>query len=412
MGYDFPTAIADLLDNSLVAGSTLVTIDVEFNGDDSWVRIADNGIGMNDSQLIEAMRYGSQRIYESEDDLGKFGLGLKTASISQCRRLSVASRSAPSRKTIHAYCWDLDHVEKTDKWEIEAVDTHNLSLVLDGNLAVGTGTVVFWQRLDRILGYRHPYGDAAKTRLATMCRDLEEHLAMVFHRFLTGELSHRGRLTIILNGHHIKPWDPFSRRETRTQRLEKREVSLENEGISGTVIIQPYVLPAQTEYSSKEAFNRASGPRKWNRQQGFYIYRANRLIQSGGWSGLRTFDEHTKLARVALDFSPNLDDAFKINVSKMRVQLPVQIKEQIELALRPVINLAQKTYRKKNKTPEIPNTPSASSQERHNQKTNVDVGVKIMTIDQLEAALYRIADSTEKPIVKRLFSRFRKTNSQ
>src|SRR5687768_16355260 len=91
MGYDFAQAIADVVDNSIAAEATEVRIDIEFDGDESWVRIADNGAGMRPEVLKEAMRYGANREYD-EDDLGKFGLGLKTASMSQCRRLTVASR--------------------------------------------------------------------------------------------------------------------------------------------------------------------------------------------------------------------------------------------------------------------------------------------------------------------------------
>ena len=90
--------------------------------------------------------------------------------------------------------------------------------------------------------------------------------------------------------------------------------------------MQPYILPTKGEFSSSDAFKRASGPANWNQQQGFYIYRADRMIQSGGWCGIRTRDEHTKLSRIELNFSPILDNAFKINVAKMRVQLPAQLK--------------------------------------------------------------------------------------
>src|SRR5262249_17129681 len=149
-----------------------------FNGDDSWVRIADNGNGMKPEQLREALRFGAQRQYTKED-LGKFGLGLKTASMSQCQRLSVASRWNPDRADIATYAWDLEHISDTNRWEILPVERNGLDPVIRHPLKESCGTVVLWQRLDRILGYKHPYGEAARRRLSQMCRELEAHLGMV-----------------------------------------------------------------------------------------------------------------------------------------------------------------------------------------------------------------------------------------
>src|SRR5581483_5060272 len=125
LGYDFAQAVADLVDNSIEAGASRVNIDVEFEGDDSWVRITDDGKGMSPEELREAMRYGAEREYH-DDDLGKFGLGLKTASMSQCQRLSVATRWNRDRADITAYAWDLDHIEKTNRWEILPIERNGL----------------------------------------------------------------------------------------------------------------------------------------------------------------------------------------------------------------------------------------------------------------------------------------------
>lgn len=427
LGYDFPTAVADLVDNSIEAGSTQITIDVEFNGDDSWVRIVDNGMGMGVDELQEAMRYGSEREYDNEKDLGKFGLGLKTASMSQCQRLVVASRSALNKKEIHAYSWDMDHVDATNRWEIIKVPKKELNFILNHYLDNSTGTVVVWQRLDRILGYKHPYGEFAKKRLINMCRDLEMHLAMVFHRFLAGEVPGK-RLKIILNGNLIEPWDPFARNETFTQILDSIPVHLEHEGKTGTVTLEPYVLPHQDDFSSRDAFNQASGPKKWNRQQGFYIYRGNRLIQSGGWCGLKTIDEHMKLARIALSFSPHLDDAFKINVAKMNVQLPVQIKDQIDAATKPVARVAQETYRKRTSThvveqpayvsshrsppqvqDNIPQIDHGNMQQKPllNGTSTNNSSVRYWTLDEIQNKLINLAEQKEKPLLIKLFDRLR-----
>ena len=156
LGYDFAQAVADLIDNSIEAGASRVSIDVEFEGDDSWVRIADDGKGMSPEELREAMRYGAERDYH-DGDLGKFGLGLKTASMSQCQRLSVATRWNRDRADVAAYAWDLDHIEKTNRWEILPIERNSLGPAILEPLKHARGTVVLWQRLDRILGYKHPY---------------------------------------------------------------------------------------------------------------------------------------------------------------------------------------------------------------------------------------------------------------
>lgn len=407
MGYDFASAVADIVDNSIEADATLVAIDVEFDGDDSWIRIADNGKGMTSPQIKEAMRYGSEREY-SEQDLGKFGLGLKTASLSQCQRLTVASRTNRGRADIAAYCWDLEHINKTNRWEIISLAGNGLGPAIREPLKESPGTIVLWQRLDRILGFKHPYGEFARKKLSAMCREVEVHLAMVFHRFLSGSMPKR-KLKILLNGNEVKPWDPFARNDPKTKVLTKVILKVEHEGVSGEIKLEPFVLPHQNDFSSPDAFKLASGPANWNQQQGFYIYRAGRLIQSGGWCRLRTADEHTKLARVALSFSPALDEAFKINVAKMRVQLPSQIKEQIDQALKPVIKIAQETYRKSSAgaTPVInTQTPASVENSLPREETPVELH-QSWTLDGFYSLLMKIAKSGERRVISELFKRLR-----
>ena len=161
LGYDFVQAIADLVDNSLAAGASEVLIDVTFCGTGSWVRIADNGHGMSRRDLVEAMRFGSHCQYD-EDDLGRFGLGLKTASLSQCRRLIVASRTDPQRRKVVAFAWDIDHLQRTNRWEVLPVEGSKLDDTIQGPIKGSTGTVVIWKRIDRILDYAHPNGEFAQ----------------------------------------------------------------------------------------------------------------------------------------------------------------------------------------------------------------------------------------------------------
>jgi len=350
MGYDFAQAVADVVDNAITAKATVIHVDITFDGDASWVRIADNGTGMTPAVLREAMRFGSNARDYGDDDLGKFGLGLKTASLSQARYLAVASRWNKTRAEIHGYSWDIDHITRTDRWEIIALGKKGFSEEVRSPLKDHPGTVVVWRRLDRLLGYSHPYGESSRKRLLQMCREVENHLAMVFYRFLSGEAGRR-RIRIFVNDNQVEPWDPFCRSEARTIQRPSKTLILDDERVQGEVLVEPFILPPMDGFGSREAADRAGGPAKWNQQQGFYIYRAGRLIQSGGWSYMRAVDEHLKLARVAVSFNPRLDEAFKVNVAKMRVLLPASLKQQMEEFLAPTIRLARETYDRKLPSP-------------------------------------------------------------
>jgi Histidine kinase-, DNA gyrase B-, and HSP90-like ATPase len=344
IGYELPQAVADLVDNSIEAGATSIQVDLHFAGIDSWIRIADNGEGMDSSTLTESLRYGSARDYEDED-LGKFGFGLKAASTSQCRRVVVASRVAPVKARIEARALDLAHIEKTNRWEILIVEPPDRPVQLTEPLQTSTGTVVLWEDLDRILDYKDPWGGWARRKLLEQADLIAEHLGMIFHRFLSGEA--RGpKVQIFVNGAAVEAWDPFCRSESGTTTLPEQDFRVASDNGLGIVHLRPFVLPDKAEFSDSAAWQHASGPLKWNRQQGLYIYRNERLIQWGGWSRIRTLDEHSKLARVALDFSPNLDTAFGINISKAIVKIPADLREEIEPAINQVVRIATERYRR------------------------------------------------------------------
>jgi Histidine kinase-, DNA gyrase B-, and HSP90-like ATPase len=345
IGYDTASAVADLVDNSIDAGATVVEICVCRKGEQSFISVADNGRGMTERVLDEAMRYGSRRSYEA-GDLGKFGLGLKTASLSQCRRLTVATRTTVKGR-IRVRRWDLDEVTRRDSWDLGCPLPSECPPYLLNPIRHSPGTVVLWERLDRILSYARPEGEHAVRGLEAMSSTIAEHLAMVFHRFLAGETSDRRRLAIIFNGEPLEAWDPFARREPGTRQLPKQQLFVDDVAAGRFVRVQPYVLPSQAQFTTVEEHARAAGPKKWNRQQGFYIYRGDRLIQSGGWNRLRTMDEHSKLARIAVDVPAGLDHLFQINVAKMRVVLPDEIRPQLRSLAAGVTTAAQDAYRRR-----------------------------------------------------------------
>ncbi|MEM7629514.1 MAG: ATP-binding protein [Planctomycetota bacterium] len=350
IGYDLNHAVADLVDNSIAAKAGRVDITFCFDGEDSWIRVSDDGLGMSGPAITEAMRFGSERDYEVTD-LGKFGLGLKTASLSQCCRLSVASRASKTTRRIEARQWDLDHISRKNTWSVFNLGAGERSDSLVGPLQEATGTVILWEKLDRVLSYKVPWGNKAKTGLLQAAEGLDLHLGMVFHRFLTGEARRRKKLRMFLNGTPIEPWDPFARAEPKTKEAWGDELEVQTDSGRGVVRCSAYILPRKDDFSSDRAFQRHSGPAKWNRQQGFYIYRGDRMIQSGGWCRMRTADEHTKLARIALDFQPDLDEAFSINVTKARVGLPRSLREQLSPHIDRVVKRAREVYDSKPRRP-------------------------------------------------------------
>jgi hypothetical protein len=345
IGYDLPAAVADIVDNSIDAGASRVDVSLVDAGLASYIRISDDGIGMSPHEVDEAMRYGSASEYRAEA-LGHFGLGLKTASLSQCRRLTVATRrSSTTRVSVRR--WDLDAVQEADAWILETPQARDRPEHLTQPLADRHGTVVLWEKLDRVLAFRRPSRGHITRAMNALADEVASHLGMIFHRFLSGEAS-AGRRPVLMtvNGRSIVPWDPFARTEAKTRELTRQRVELGLPDERAAVLeVQPYVLPAQTEFSSSAAHQNAAGPNRWNRQQGFYIYRRERLIQSGGWNRLRTFDEHAKLARIAIDLPIGHEHLFGINVAKMSVALPEAIRPTLRTIASAVVQEAQRRYR-------------------------------------------------------------------
>ena len=346
IGYEFVDAVADIIDNSIEAEATVIGVSLQFEGEDSYLTIADNGVGMSSKDIQEALRFGSKGHYRDVDDLGRYGLGLKTASLSQCERLTVSSRRSELQARINSFCWDLDHIETTNRWEILGVHSEDLKDEVWQHLHQSTGTVVTWERLGRLLGYKYPSGEYARRQVEQMSQSLKLHLGMVFHRFLSGEV-HGKRIAIYVNDERVSPWDPYSRGEAKTQRLDQFYLPIDFNDETFNVRIQPYILPPQSLYSSVKAHLQASGPSKWNKQQGLYIYRSNRIIQAGGWGGLRTNDEHTKLLRVAVFIPSQLDELFQVNVAKKHLALPREFRSELMKEIQPMVQLAQEVYREK-----------------------------------------------------------------
>ena len=239
---------------------------------------------------------------------------------------------------------DLDLIAEWDEWlVVEPLPEPVLQRSVE-RLASEPGTVVIWRKLDRVLPEKRPDGGWARRRLDAMAAKTAEHLGVVFHRYLEGAEG-RG-LVITVNEHKVKPWNPFAPSETTTTELPLQRFEMSVGDVSGSVTLRRFVLPARDEFSSLEEFERYSGPLNWNRQQGIYVYRVGRLVQWGGWNGIRGIDEHTKLARAALEFDTDLDSVFNINVAKIRVTLPPQIRQMLDRPINELCAYADDRYRK------------------------------------------------------------------
>lgn len=347
IGYQFEEAVADIIDNSIEAKATVVKIDLHFAGADSYLTIMDNGLGMTDGELGEALRFGSERDYEAGGDLGRFGLGLKTASLSQCEKFTVSSRKGIQVARVSSYCWDLPHIIESNAWEILRVDGGTLKQEVWDHLRTTPGTVVTWEKLGRILEYKYPTGQRAMRGVQHLVEILKSHLGMVFHRFLAGEVMWK-RLSIYVNNQIVEPWDPFARAEPKTLSMQPSRISADLDGRPYEIELRPYILPPLGDFSSPSAHRRASGPDRWNKQQGFYIYRANRIIQAGGWGGIRTSDEHTKLVRIGLFIPAGSDEHFRIDIAKKHAVFPRQVRETLTEAIAPILKVGLDRYRESN----------------------------------------------------------------
>ncbi len=325
LGYTTAAALADLIDNSISAGAHDIDVVFLWRESKSCVYVLDNGCGMNDAELESAMRLGEKNPLASRaaTDLGRFGMGLKTASFSQCRRLTVASKRDGQT---HCLRWDLDALAARleDGWfmfEGPAEDSEDVFAALEEK---ASGTLVLWEVLDRIVtaGYK------SEDYLDLIDR-VERHLAMVFHRFIEGP---KPKLRLSINGRRISPWDPFML--GHPAKPWNSPIARQS-SLGGRVEAECHVLPHRDRLSQSE-FDDASGPEGWTAQQGFYVYRNERLLVAGGWLGLGqgkawNKEESHRLARIRLDIPNSADAVWKIDIRKSTARPPVSLRPWLTL---------------------------------------------------------------------------------
>lgn len=341
-GYDFNMAMADLVDNSIAANATIIKVYLNpLPNSEIKLYIADNGCGMTMDGLKNAMRYGSNRRVDA-NSLGKFGLGLKTASTAFCRSLSLLSRGEDGM--CNKVCWDLDEISKINKWKLlqPTISDDEMEL-LDDVSEGGTGTLVIWEKVDRLLKDYQRDG-ARKNALNKILDSLRFHFSLVYQRFLDPKYSKKN-LQLYLNDKLIEPWDPFCLMEKECTPSGKATIKAElPEGGISTFSVKAYVLPRKENFSTLSAYTNAHIN---NDMQGFYIYRENRLLHYGDWADIRRKDPHFSLARVELSFDHSLDEAFNVDIKKSRIHINEDIADYLEKEFLPAtIRMAEERYRK------------------------------------------------------------------
>lgn len=333
IGYSIEAAIADLIDNSITAGASNINIDF-FPIGEAYISILDDGCGMNKEELIHAMQYGSRSPLDIRDevDLGRYGLGMKTASLSQCRVLTVLSKKDDR---ISGCQWDLNHVKKAESWSLIVLDNGDMVNMPNYKklLRNKTGTLVFWQDLDK---FAIGEGDIAGAFYRKM-RIIREHLSLVFHRYLTGEFGIK-KLDIKMNELSIEPQDPFLIKKS-TQLMAEETISIREQKIK----IVPYILPHISKLTQKELKD-LGGKDGLRKQQGFYVYRNKRLLVWGTWFRLMRQSDLSKLARVRVDIPNSLDDLWTLDIKKSSAMPPEEVKRNLSIIIDKITDGSKRTW--------------------------------------------------------------------
>ena len=333
IGYSLEAAVADIIDNSIAANASKVDL-YFFPVDGEYVAVLDNGDGMDADTINIAMQYGSKNPLEarSVNDLGRFGLGLKTASLSQCKMLTVISKA---NGNIEARRWDVDYVAQTGEWSLLSLDYDEVQACphfsdLD---QYKSGTLVIWQNLDRLKAGELNFEQA----LGRKMDGVREHLSLVFHRYLSGETGIK-RLTITINGLIVKATDPFLSVKSE-QAMDDETIIVQGERI----LVRPYILPHSSKMTAEE-LKMLGGKEGLRKQQGFYVYRNKRLLVWGTWFRMMRQGEMSKLVRIRVDIPNALDDLWTLDIKKSSAVPPAEVRMNLKNVIDRMAEKSKRTW--------------------------------------------------------------------
>ncbi|MEO9256905.1 MAG: ATP-binding protein, partial [Crocinitomicaceae bacterium] len=301
----------------------------KWNGQDSFISISDNGIGMNKDELVLAMTPGSKDPEEArnEKDLGRFGMGLKTASFSQCKRLTCVTKSE-NYSTIKR-CWDIDFINEENEWRL--LDYISDNSFLEKIEKQKSGTLVLWEKLDRIIGNAETSNETVKNAFYEEMITVKHHLSLVFHKFIESK-----RVKIFFQNEEIEPYNPFLLSLNPKPEMGQPESF-------GNVEITYFILPHMSEIG-KTDYENSGGSLGWFQAQGFYIYRGDRLLLAGDWLGLEKKRDYSKLARISVNFTNANDFNWHLDIKKSTATPPIEIRRELSRIAKIAIMKSAKIY--------------------------------------------------------------------
>jgi len=339
-GYSFNTAIADIIDNSIVAKASNIIVRIEQDPTgDVFILVVDNGHGMNEEELLNAIKYGSKK-KENPKSLSKFGLGLKTGSTAFCRRLSVISKRKETE--LERATFDLDNI--IEKWMVERDKGGEEFLEMINDISDdGSGTVILWEKVDRLIKrYVNPTGRDARNALKKVEKSLIDHLAMIFQRFLNKDDERAENISIYVNDIEVVHWDPFCEWHSETRKIEETvPVDINDHEVYFT--IRSFIIPRKEEIDSSDELALADIK---TANQGIYVYRENRMICGPDWLGIYSKEPHQNLMRVEFSFDYDMDDAFHVDIKKSKISLNETLYNWLQEFLTPQRRAADERYRK------------------------------------------------------------------
>jgi len=386
IGYSFEIAVADIIDNSITAKAKNIDILI-VPEPDLIFELLDDGTGMSENELIEAMRLATKDPDEKRErnDLGRFGLGLKTASFSQCKRLTVITKR---ENQVFARRWDLDYLGKVNGWELITPESSSIEKygLYDKLQGYESGTLVVWEEIDRY----------SKKKMSTVISDLGNHLALVFHRFLEVRPG-MSKVGISINKREINPFDPFNKSHPATQQIPDEKINLYGDSI----IVQPFILPHHSKIGRSD-YDFYATTEGYIKSQGFYLYRENRLLIYGTWWGLHKTSDAHKLVRIKIDISSEQDKYWGIDVKKSKATPSLEVRNELKRIIKKVTVQGSRPYSGRGRRIMDTNTTRLWSLVPYNEKISFELNKEhpayTATMSELNENQFTVVDQYLKAI--------------